>query len=196
MVAGFHLIWTAYGWWLPNDPRGSSSHEIRVERIAQLGELHYGRKFVQPSGRTIKDFYGLARRALKHPLMTLDEADIEIVAAAFARVIAERHYTCYACAIMPDHVHVLIRKHRDRCEAMIDSLREASREWLIETGRRDSSHPVWGDGPGWKVFLNTREDFVRVVEYVRENPIKARRPPQQWKFVEEYDGWMPGQYRS
>ena len=38
MVAGFHLIWTAYGWWLPNDPRGSSSHEIRVERIADLGD--------------------------------------------------------------------------------------------------------------------------------------------------------------
>ena len=35
MVAGFHLIWTAYGWWLPNDPRGSSSYEIRVEKIAE-----------------------------------------------------------------------------------------------------------------------------------------------------------------
>jgi hypothetical protein len=25
MIAGYHLIWTAYGWWLPNDPRGSTS---------------------------------------------------------------------------------------------------------------------------------------------------------------------------
>ena len=33
-VAGFHLIWTAYGWWLPNDPRGSSSHEIPSHRSA------------------------------------------------------------------------------------------------------------------------------------------------------------------
>jgi hypothetical protein len=24
MVVAYHLIWTAYGWWLPNDPRGSS----------------------------------------------------------------------------------------------------------------------------------------------------------------------------
>ena len=29
MVIGYHLIWTAYGWWLPNDPRGSTSHRIR-----------------------------------------------------------------------------------------------------------------------------------------------------------------------
>src|SRR5262245_40874406 len=122
MVAGFHLIWTAYGWWLPNDPRGSTSHEIRVEKVAELGELHHGRKLAQPSGREIKECYDQARHVLKHPLLTLDEDDIDWVGASLARVIAERHYTCYACAIMPDHVHMLIRKHRDRCEAMMDHL--------------------------------------------------------------------------
>jgi hypothetical protein len=66
MIAGYHLIWTAYGWWLPNDPRGSSSHEIRVERIAELGELHYGRKTVQPYSSEIRAFYEQARNALKH----------------------------------------------------------------------------------------------------------------------------------
>jgi len=57
MVAGFHLIWSAYGWWLPNDPRGGSSHEIRVEQIADLGDLHYGRKPVQPPGWQIQHFW-------------------------------------------------------------------------------------------------------------------------------------------
>src|SRR5262249_26980118 len=76
MVAGFHLIWTAYGWWLPNDPRGSESHEIRVEPIADLGELHHGRKAVQPSGREIRAFYDQARGVLMHPLLTFDDEDI------------------------------------------------------------------------------------------------------------------------
>ena len=40
MVIGYHLIWTAYGWWLPNDPRGSMSRLIRSDIIAELGELH------------------------------------------------------------------------------------------------------------------------------------------------------------
>jgi REP element-mobilizing transposase RayT len=194
MVAGFHLIWTAYGWWLPNDPRGSSSHEIRVEKIAELGELHHGRKLVQPPGREISAFYQQARHALKYPLLTLADADIDLVGASFAEVVGERHYACYACAIMPDHVHIVIRKHRDRCEAMIDNLRSASRARLIAAGRRQARHPVWGDGPGWKVFLNTQEDFVRVIEYVRQNPIKAGRSPQAWGFVMAYDGWMPGRY--
>ena len=49
MVAGYHLIWTVYGYWLPNDPRGSTSHNIRVELIKALGDIYFGRKLNQPS---------------------------------------------------------------------------------------------------------------------------------------------------
>jgi hypothetical protein len=40
LVIAYHLIWTAYGWWLPNDPRGSGSHLVRRDLIAEVGELH------------------------------------------------------------------------------------------------------------------------------------------------------------
>ncbi len=100
-------------------------------------------------------------------------------------------YTCYGCAIMFDHVHLLIRKHRDLAEEMMFYLQEASRAALIEASRRTADHPTWG-GPGWKVFLNTREDMERVVRYIAENPIGAGRPAQHWPFVQPYDGWLPG----
>jgi hypothetical protein len=61
LVIAYHLMWTAYGWWLPNDPRGSSSHTIRNDVIAELGELHLGRKQVQPRGETCANSH-LARR--------------------------------------------------------------------------------------------------------------------------------------
>ena len=32
LVIAYHLIWTAYGWWLPNDPRGSGSVTIASRR--------------------------------------------------------------------------------------------------------------------------------------------------------------------
>jgi REP element-mobilizing transposase RayT len=191
MVAGFHLIWTAYGWWLPNDPRGSSSHEIRVEQIAELGEAHYGRKVVQPSSAELRQFYDQARDILKHPLLTFENQDVELIAASFAEVIEQRRYTCYACAVMPDHVHMLIRKHRDHAEDMIANLQRESARKLIVAGRREASHPVWG-GPGWKVFLYTGDDMRRIVEYIRQNPIKAGLSAQKWNFVKEYDGWLPG----
>jgi hypothetical protein len=100
MVAGFQLIWTAYGWWLPNDPRGSSSQEIRVEQIAELGELHHGRKTVQPPGREIREFYEQARDVLRHPLLTLTGDDRDLVGESFAQVVRERRYTCYDAGTM------------------------------------------------------------------------------------------------
>ena len=51
LVIAYHLIWTAYGWWLPNDPRGSGSKEIACDPIAELGELHFGRKQLQPGAQ-------------------------------------------------------------------------------------------------------------------------------------------------
>ena len=191
MVAGFHLIWTAYGWWLPNDPRGSSSHEIRVERIAELGELHHGRKPVQPPSREIRAFYEQARQVLQHPLLTFDDEDRRIIADSFRAVLAAERYTCYGCAIMPDHVHALIRKHKHRAETMIANLQAASKAALVARNRRGPEHPVWG-GPGWKVFLYTQEDVRRTVRYIRENPLKGGLPEQPWDFVTAYDGWLPG----
>src|SRR5262245_43920316 len=80
MVAAYHLIWTLYGWWLPNDPRGSSSDTIRQDLIAELGELHRGRKKLQPSGRVLREFYDEAKLVLKHELRTLTEEEVQIVA--------------------------------------------------------------------------------------------------------------------
>jgi hypothetical protein len=44
MVIAHHLMWTLYGWWLPNDPHGSTSQTIRNDILKELGELHSGRK--------------------------------------------------------------------------------------------------------------------------------------------------------
>jgi len=46
LVIAYHLIWTAYGWWLPNDPRGSGSEELRNDILSELGDIHHGRKRV------------------------------------------------------------------------------------------------------------------------------------------------------
>ena len=191
MVVGYHLIWTSYGWWLPNDPRGSSSHEIRCAGIVGLGELHCGRKKVQPAAGDIRRFYEAARQVLRHDLLTFAKDEVRQLGKVFAEVVRERKYTCYACAIMPDHVHLLIRKHRDKAEKMIEHFQDATRADFIARGMRSTNHPVWG-GPGWKVYLETRDDIRRVIKYIEDNPIQVRRPRQTWDFVAPYDGWLPG----
>jgi REP element-mobilizing transposase RayT len=188
MVFAHHLVWTAYGWWLPNDPRGSMSRSIASDLIAELGELHHGRKRIQPASREIRGFYGQAAAALKFPLLRLAPAEADAVFLAFAHVTAACGYTCYACAILPDHVHLCVRKHRDRAEDMIQNLQAEGRRRVCDAGLRAANHPVWG-GAGWKVFLDSVEDVERTVRYVEENPVKLGMAPQRFAFVTPYDGW-------
>lgn len=191
MLIAHHLILTAYGWWLTNDPRGSMSQDIRVERIDDLGEAHYGRKSQQPLSREIRDFYFDAEHRLRHPLLLFDDGDIAVIADGIGETVRTQHYTCYAAAVMPDHVHLAIRVHRDKAEEMLAAFQDVTRSLLRERQRRTPAHPVWG-GPGWKVFINTERHLRTTIRYIEENPIKARRPAQKWDFVTPYDGWLPG----
>jgi REP element-mobilizing transposase RayT len=179
---------------LPNDPRGSWSDEIRVEPLRELGEIHYGRKVVQPSSAQVREFYEAAGDRLKHEPKTFTDEETLIVADGLSKVIEDEGYTCYGCAIMPDHVHMLIRRHRDKSEVMIDKLQARSRSAIIEAKCRGVLHPVWG-GPGWKGFLNSRRDMERTVKYIRNNPVKIGKPVQEWAFAKRYDGWVPA-YRG
>ena len=189
LVIAYHLIWTAYGWWLPNDPRGSGSNQVASDLIAELGELHHGRKRVQPPGKVVRAFYERAAAILKFPLLAFDEAARATIAEAFAEVITEERYTCYACAIMPDHVHVLIRKHKHTIEEIAKKLKDGSRLRLGATGQRDGDHPTWTGGDGWSVFLDHPAAVRRTIPYIEQNPEKIGLPKQRWAFVKEYDNW-------
>lgn len=189
LVIGYHLIWTAYGTWLPNDPRGSGSRFVVNDVLNELGELHYGRKKVQPESREIQVFYEKAAPLLKYPVFAFGPEEIQAISQSFETCITENKYTCYACAIMPDHVHILIRKHRDQAEDMMGNLRNSSLLALTERGFGGMGHPVWTGGLGWKVFLDHPDEIRRTIRYIQNNPIKGGLGPQVWEFVKEYDGW-------
>ena len=188
LVIAHHLMWTLYGWWLPNDPRGSTSRAIRNDLLAELGALHFGRRAGQPAGRDIREFYTTAQEAIAYPLLRFAPNEFAAVGGALGEVIRERNYTCYACAVMPDHVHLLIRKHRDAAEEMIEHLQLGSRLRLSASNLRTTDHPTWTRG-GWKVFLDHPDDVRRTIRYIEDTPVQWRLPKQEWEFVDPYDGW-------
>ncbi|GAI66265.1 unnamed protein product, partial [marine sediment metagenome] len=49
MVIAYHAIFTTYGTWLPNDPRGSYSKEIYNEQLRTLSIINYGRQNPAPA---------------------------------------------------------------------------------------------------------------------------------------------------
>jgi REP element-mobilizing transposase RayT len=187
-VIAYHLIWTGYGWWLSNDLRGSTSRFIASDLLREIAELHFGRKKLQPARRELLRFFDAAHAVLDFPVLTFSDAMLAVIARAFGSVIASERYTCYACAVMRDHVHLVIRKHKHSAEEMIRNFQRESHIALRDAGLVDLDHPVWG-GHGWKVFLDHPDDVRRTVKYVRDNPLPFRMPVQEWDFAKEYDGW-------
>lgn len=195
MVIAYHLIWTAYGTWAPNDLRGSGSHEVYTPALAALGQAHLGRKKQQPPRSVVRQFYKQAEPLLQHSVIRFVAAERETIAAAFAEVIEQQRFTCYACAILPDHVHLVIRKHRLPAEQMIEAFQEASAERLRFSSAVPPDHPVWTKG-GWKVFLDSPGAVRSRVGYVENNPQKEGLPRQAWPFVVAYDNWPYHKRRS
>ena len=181
-VIAYHLVWTAYGTWLPNDPRGSGSQGVATPLLTELGDVHYGRRRSQPSPSAVSAFYEHAEPRLQYPVVRFDIKLINVVAAAFSDAILAHRYTCYACAIMPDHIHMVIRKHKHRAEAMIDNLQAVSRMRLSNAHDTTPDHPVWTQG-GWKRFLDNPSAVRTAISYVERNPKKSALPPQTWPFV-------------
>jgi hypothetical protein len=84
-IIAYHLCWTAYGTWLPNDPHGSGSHTVASATLQGLGELHYGRRRVQPRRDVLRSFYAAANDRLKFEVIRFVPRQIEVVATGFAR---------------------------------------------------------------------------------------------------------------
>src|SRR5215208_7873145 len=126
VIIAQHVILTGYGHWLPNDPRGSGSIDIHKRELEKLGEIHHGRKRVQPSRDDLQDFYQRAVPHLKYEPLWFDSAMRQALSEAFAQVIQQRRYVVYACAILSNHAHFVIRSHRDRTNDMFGALTHES----------------------------------------------------------------------
>ena len=187
-VLAHHLVWTAYGTWLGNDPRGSGSRLVYTPELRELAEPHFGRRRVQPPRQLVRSFYEKASPRLIYPVMRFDDLQIQEIGHAFGDVIQKQRYTCYAYAIMPDHVHLVIRKHRQRGEEMIEHLQRESRLAKCFVDGLASSHPIWTRG-GWVRFLDSPNAIRGRVRYVSDNPEQDGLRRQAWPFVVAYDGW-------
>src|SRR5262249_19269360 len=138
----------------PNDPRGSGSYEVRKPSLQNLGDVHHGRKKVQPPRNEVKHFYKEANPKLTFTPLWFDEATRNLIGKSFADVITARRYTVWACAVLSNHAHLLIRRHRDDGDVMWSVLAESAGTAIRMTERVDSQHPVWADRP-YDVFKHT-----------------------------------------
>ena len=190
MIIGHHLIWTLYGHWLPNDPRGSGSTELRQEKLASLGPIHTGRKpaHLQPKRSELRSTHKEAQPLLKSPTFWIDDAKRHAIADAFAKVVGSQGYTVWSCAILSNHAHMVVRKHRDEANTIWRRFADASRSQLHALPDIAETHPIWSTRP-YKVFLRTPSEVQSRISYVEQNPEKEGLPSQTFDFVRLYDNW-------
>lgn len=187
-VIANHLVINGYGHWLPNDPRGSGSNEVRQEKFQNLGPIHPGRRMRQPSKEQLKAFYIEAEPLLEFPRIWFDRQTRIAVARAFAQVAKQQGYTCWACAVLRNHAHLLVRVHRDRAELMWEQMAIGAREALRAAGLAPQDHPVWSNRP-YVVFKRSVREVESAIEYIRGNPKKHGLAPQVHEWVFPCDGW-------
>lgn len=176
MVLAYHAIWTTYGTWLPNDPRGSFSEKIYQEELAALGKIRHGRQDPQPDRRTLRCFWTAAEPRLSRPAVFLDPPGRQRIATAFAHVVKRLDLSVHACSIMNDHVHLVLLHNGRRVEYVVGQLKSAG------TRAMGVKRTLWARGC-WKVFLNKPAAVEAAVAYVEANPLQAGLGRQHWPFV-------------
>ena len=188
MVLGYHIILTGYGHWLANDPRGSMSREAYAPELAALAERHFGRRAAQPPREELRAFYREAQKRLAHELLWFDTAERQALAEAFGRVVRAHRLTCYACAVLNNHAHLLLRKHRMKAEEMSAALKRAGRAALIGAGLAPAGHPVFS-ADCCHVYKSDVPALRTCVAYIRGNFAKHRMSEPAYDYITRYDGW-------
>ena len=189
-VSGYHVVFTTYGFWLPNDPRGSGSVFVGSEELRKFGPATKVK--TRQSVATVPHDRRLrleAKKALKYPEVRLSGHQALSVAKGFRTVIQRANCEIYACAILPGHVHLVIRKLRYPVGRFVNLFKGGATRQLISDGlhpfmdREGSEVPtIWGRGLR-KVFLNSEQEVQQRIRYVENNPLKEGKPRQRWSFV-------------
>jgi len=198
MIRAYHAILTAYGFWLPNDPRGSWSDFVGSWELFRFGPATKTDTRSSVAARPHDRAARLAaKRALKYPEVHFDGHQALSIARGFAAAIGEGDYRLHACAVLPEHVHLVVA----RCDRMIEQIVAHLKAKATARLSQDGNHPLgtFRDGRGrvptpwagkcWKCFLDTDQDIARAIRYVEHNPAKEGKRRQRWSFVTE---WRPG----
>ena len=202
MIHGYHVILPMYGFWLPNDPRGSWSEFVRKWELIQFGKaakVIERREIDELSEAELQRREG-AKKALKYPPVSIDGHQALAIAGGFAEKAKRSTYTIWACSILPAHTHLVIARHHYKVEQIANLLKGAATSHIMKEGRhplaefagpRKRPPRMWA-ACEWKVYLDSDDAIETAIHYVEENPEKEGKRNQDWSFVTPFAGIPKG----
>lgn len=196
MVLGYHVTFGAYGFWLPNDPRGSSSLYVGSEELRRFGPATYVEARWSVAGKPHdRHLRRAAKKALKYPEVVFTGHQALAIARGFGEAVKKSGFLIWACAILPCHIHLVIGRHRYKVEQIVNLLKGAATTQLLTEGLHPLAEyrtpnddiPTPFEEDRWKVFLNTPAEIRDKIAYVENNPVKEGKRRQRWPFVVPFD---------
>ena len=152
MLRGFHVIFSTYGFWLPNDPRGAWSDFVRRWELVRFGRATK----VNTRASVAEDAHDYearraAKLALKYPEVQFTGRQAQAVGHGFGRAVAEADYLIHACSILPQHVHMVLGPHKRDIRRIVGHLKR---------GRRNNYRKT--DCTRWRLFMRPMERYRRL----------------------------------
>jgi REP element-mobilizing transposase RayT len=188
MIYAFHSIFSMYGFWMPNDPRGSGS-----DYVAQWDLFRFGPATPVKTCRSVatkrhdRTIRLAAKNSLKYPPVQVTGLQARTIVEGFALAITAADYRIHACSVLPEHVHLVIGWHPRRIRQIVGHLKAKATTQLKRAQLwPDSDRSLWGEH-GWNVYLDSHEAVRRAIEYVEQNPIKEGKRRQFWSIVTTYN---------
>ena len=198
MIHGYHVVLPMYGFWLPNDPRGSWSDFVRRWELVRFGPATKGldRRAMDQLSEFELQQREAARQALAYPPVSIDGHQALSIAHGFAEKSTKSNYTIWACSILPEHTHLVIARHIYKVEQIANLLKGAATRQVIQDGRHPlAAYAKPGERPPrmwaaheWKVYLDNEEAIEHAIRYVEENPVRECKRSQSWPFVTPFAG--------
>jgi REP element-mobilizing transposase RayT len=192
MAIGDHIVFCAYAFWLPNEPKGSRSDFIRAWEL-----LRAGRATFTSSRRSVAhdpvDWPEGVEPQTKYPPVIFNGHQALAIVEGFSKAVDESGYQVYACSILPEHIHMVVARHRNKPKQIAGHLKARATQSLAKNNLhplarfiKDEAIPTpWARG-SWDVFLDTPADVRASIQYTENNPIKEGKRPQHWPFVRPF----------
>jgi hypothetical protein len=139
MVLGSHIIFSLYGFWRPNDERGSWSDFVgswELRRFGKATTVQVRQSLASQPFDSAKR--NAARAALKYPPVTLTGLQARAIARGFDEYADKAEVKILACAILPQHIHLVTARHQSEVEQLVNQLKGAATRRLID----EQLHPL------------------------------------------------------
>ena len=172
---GYHLVFSAYGLWLPGDERGhwSTAWDEQVG-LVEPHTLHPG----DPVRKR------MATERMKHPRVMFTPQMVDAATSAVERCAATSDWSIVAASVESTHTHLLLTYTLRNIENTVKWLKDQTTKAV----HRETAHTgsVWCKGH-WRGFLFDPIMWRNTVRYIEQHNVRRGVGPRPYSFLIESD---------